>query len=190
MKAKVLFLALLVPFLLAGCSTPRKLSKKEDVAVKADSMAAKAAASEALHFTDSTKSEATEVVYTKIEYYPPTDGGTQEGTRNGGKLSEGAPDHPEGLRTEPPNRGPVKSIENYTYKKDKEEKGIAKDSTKAATNEQAAVKKDSKVKENVKEKPAADPYRWRYIFGILLLLLVFYFVLRKSKLFKALKGRL
>ncbi|MDR0429231.1 MAG: hypothetical protein LBH58_01975, partial [Tannerellaceae bacterium] len=46
---------------------------------------------------------------------------------------------------------------------------------------------DTDIKVDTTEQPAADPYKWRYIFGILILIIVIgvvgYFILRKNKIF-------
>lgn len=57
-------------------------------------------------------------------------------------------------------------------------------STKETTKTEE-VNTDTDKETDITEKPAADPYRWRYIFGILVLLAVAFFFLRKTKVFTA-----
>ena len=78
-----------------------------------------------------------------------------------------------------------KSIETFTVKQKAEATGVTQEEQKTETTKTEEVNTDTDKETDITEKPAADPYRWRYIFGILVLLAVAFFFLRKTKVFTA-----
>lgn len=113
---------------------------------------------------DTTRTDKGRITITEIEFFPPaaTDGQTSAppvtnvsdlNLPNVGNIGNGA----------------VKSIKQTTIEQDTERKGESKEtsSTTTATNEAMAANTEKTVK--VETAPAPDPYRWRYIFYILVL---------------------
>lgn len=82
-------------------------------------------------------------------------------------------------------QGAIKSIETFTVKQKAEATGVTQEEQKTETTKTEEVNTDTDKETDITEKPAADPYRWRYIFGILVLLAVAFFFLRKTKVFTA-----
>ena len=212
---KVRFLIILISvFLLASCGSMRKAQKteayKQEEMQKVEDRTETANTSEAVKETGSTdgtsildavRNSATEVTYTKVEFYPPDE--KPEGTED--NTEEQVADVPAGtgvrkpdLHGKPDNRrGAVKSIETYTLKHGETAKGVRRDSTYTETTRETETKVESKLEETVSTEtaveeesstePAKDPYRWRYILGIVLTVVVVlvaaYFLLRKTTIF-------
>ncbi len=218
MKAKILFLVILsfLLFGLTGCGSMRKAQKTETSRQEATQVTeqrtgttaatgntAEEQVTDATGIIDAIKSSATEVTYTKVEFYPPSELPDLPEKQDTGAAAAEVPERtqvrkPEASQTKPPDahRGAIKSIETYTMKHGETAKGIKKDSTRIETKKegttesettiQEAVATDTEVQEEVSTEPAKDPYRWRYILGIVITLAVIligaYFVLRKSKI--------
>lgn len=152
-------------------------------------------AGEIFHRVDTTKTEGVEITYTKIEFFPPEPDNqeTKPDTTATGGPSNPVADTPKNRTKEPKEkrppdtgkRGAIKSIESYTMKQKSEAAVVTQTEQKEEATMTEEVNTDSDTETDVTEEPAADPYRWRYIFGILLLLAVAFFFLRKAKVFRA-----
>lgn len=194
MKTRLLtlFLCLLVGFLLTGCSTPRKLIASKEEKTKVDQATKESNIATSSTFVDTTKTNGVEITYTKIEYYPPT-GKQEPAPEPEGKVTPGKAKRPEGSQSkeptpakkQPPNKGPIKSIEQLTIKQNSEEKGVSQSQEANASAKEEITTTDTDKKETNTEQPAADPYRWRYILAILVIVIVtgtvVYFWFRKTK---------
>ena len=144
---------------------------------------------------DSTKTEGVEVTYTKIEFFPPEPDTrqTKPDAMQAGGPSNPAADTPKNRPKEPKEKQPpdtgrqgaIKSIETFTVKQKAEATGVTQEEQKTETTKTEEVNTDTDKETDITEKPAADPYRWRYIFGILVLLAVAFCFLRKTKVFTA-----
>lgn len=218
MKPKILFFVILTFLLfgLTGCGSLHKVQKTEtsrqeatQVTERRTETTATTENTEEEQVTDVTgiidaiKSSATEVTYTKAEFYPPSElPDLPEGQDTETAVAE-VPEKtqvrkPGASQTKPPDahQGAIKSIETYTIKHGETAKAIKRDSahidtnkegtTKAEATTQEEVSTETEVKEEVSTEPAKDPYRWRYILGTVITLAVVligvYFVLRKSKI--------
>lgn len=186
----VIVLAFAVLF--TSCGTQRKLASNTKKSVNTEENRAETASSEIRRIVDSTKTEGVEVTYTKIEFFPPepdTLPANKDTTKAGGQTKPVAntqknrPKEPK--EKQPPyegsKQGAIKSIETYTVKQKTEATGVTHEEQKTETAKTEEVNTDT----DITEKPAADPYRWRYIFGILVLLAIAFFFLRKTKVFMA-----
>lgn len=187
------FLCLLL-WLLVGCSTPRKLAANTKEAEKVEEARSEKSAGDILQYVDATKREGVEIAYTKIEFYPP---GTIQPTatpasepepKQGPANLEDKKVEPTPKKQQPPNeQGAIKSIEQYTVKHDTEDMGISASAESIATEKNEAINTKFEKEEAITEEPAADPYRWRYILAIIVILLVVgvvgYFWLRKTNIF-------
>ena len=130
---------------------------------------------------DTTKREDLEVVYTKVEYYPPgaTDSTSSRRQENGTAMPK-VDTYAKGQSYHPPPAGPVKSVETYTIKRKREALGKVKLVSYSETKTDSSVIRKTAASQIT--KPAKDPYRWRYIFYIFLILLVaavFFWVRKK-----------
>lgn len=193
MKTRLLtlFLCLLVGFL-TGCSTPRKLITNKEEKTKVDEAMKETNTGTSSTFLDTTKTNGVEVTYTKIEYYPPETNREPtpepEGQVTPGKTSQyegNRNKEPTPAKKQPPNKGPIKSIEQLTIKQNSEEKGVSQRQEANVSAKEETTTTDIDKKEANTEQPAADPYRWRYILAILVIVIVagtvVYFWLRKTK---------
>lgn len=182
--------------LFTSCGTQRKLSSNTKESVNTEEKRAETTSSEIRRIVDSTKTEGVEVTYTKIEFFPPkpdTLPANKDTTKAGGQTKlvantqKNRPKEPK--EKQPPDerskQGAIKSIETYTVKQKTEATGVTHEEQKTETAKTEEVNTDTDKKTYITEKPAADPYRWRYIFGILVLLAVAFFFLRKTKVFTA-----
>lgn len=185
---------LLCAFVLTGCSTPRKLASSTKDAARIEENRTETTTSEIRRTVDSTKSEGVEVTYTKVEFFPPVPDPQQvkpDTAQTGGPsaASTGVPKNrsKEPKDKQPPNapgkQGAIKSIETFTITQKTEAGGTTQEEQKTETTKKEEVNTDTDTKTDVTEKPAADPYRWRYIFGGLVILAVAFFFLRKTKVF-------
>lgn len=193
MKTRLLtlLLCLLVGFL-TGCSTPRKLIASKEEKTKVDQATKETNTGTSSTFVDTTKTDGVEITYTKIEYYPP-ETNREPTPEPEGQVTPGKTNRPEGSRSkeptpakkQPPNKGPIKSIEQLTIKQNSEEKGVSQSQEANASAKEEVTTTDTDKKEANTEQPAADPYRWRYILAILVIVIVagtvVYFWLRKTK---------
>lgn len=190
-----LYLIVLVFYvLLSGCSTPRKLAGSIKETAKTEEKRDETTATEFRRTVDSTKTEGVEVTYTKVEFFPPEPDTPQvkpDTTQTAGPTSGGT-DVPKNRPKEPkdkqpPNatgkQGAIKSIETLTITQKTEAAGVVQEEQKMETTKTEEVNTDTDKESDITEKPAADPYRWRYIFGILVFLAIAFFWLRKKKLF-------
>lgn len=191
MKTKILtlFLCLLVGFL-TGCSTPRKLIASKEEKTKVDQATKETNTGTSSTFVDTTKTNGVEITYTKIEYYPPE---VNKEPEPEGQVTPGKTPRPEGTaskeptqaKKQPPNKGAIKSIEQLTVKQNSEEKGVSQNQEANASAKEETTTTDTDKKEVNTEQPAADPYRWRYILAILIIVIVagtvVYFWFRKTK---------
>ena len=185
----------LLAFLIAGCASPRKLASKTKEKTNVEEKRTETTAGEIFHRVDTTKTEDVENTYTKIEFFPPEPDKqeTKPDTTATGGPSNPVADTPKNRTKEPKEkrppdtgkRGAIKSIESYTMKQKSEAAGVTQTEQKEEATKTEEVNTDSDTEIDVTEEPAADPYRWRYIFGILLLLAVAFFFLRKAKVFRA-----
>lgn len=194
-KFNIVAIALLLTVLLSGCSTPRKLAGSTKETVKTEEKRNEATAAEFRRTVENTKIEGVEVTYTKIEFFPPepdTLPAKQDTTKTGSPFKPVA-DTPKNRPKEPKEKRPpdtgrqgaIKSIETFTVKQNAEAAGVTQEEQKTETTKAEEVNTDANTETDITEEPAADPYRWRYIFGILLLLAVAFFFLRKTKVFRA-----
>lgn len=197
-KFGIVVIALLLAVLLSGCSTPRKLAGSTKETAKTEEKRDETAAAEFRRTVDSTKTEGVEITYTKIEFFPPEPDTRQakpDTTQTGGP-SKPVADTPKNRPKEPKEKQPpdtgrqgaIKSIETFMVKQKTEETGVTQEEQKTETTKAEEVNTDTDKEADITEKPAADPYRWRYIFGILVLLAVAFFFLRKTKVFTAVVG--
>ena len=196
MKTRLIISTILcsLVWLLVGCSTPRKLATNTKEARKVEEARSEKSAGDILQYVDTTKREGVEITYTKIEFYPPdvskpiiTPASEPEPKQEPANLEDKKVE-PTPKKKQPPNeQGAIKSIEQYTVKHDTEDRGISASVESIATEKNEAINTEFEKEEAITEEPAADPYRWRYILAIIVILLVVgvvgYFWLRKTNIF-------
>jgi hypothetical protein len=188
MKRIFLFICLCV-LLFAGCRTPKKFASDIVENIKTSEQSNEVTTTETYSFVDTTKKSGVEISYYKIEFYPPAGPVEPDTIPDNSILPEGLNNNVAGsnTKTKPPNiagKGVIKSIEGYTVKNTSEQTGINVEKGRTEMSKTEQNDTDVTKMEKVIEEPAADPYRWRYIFGIIVSIIVTgvcaYFVLQKK----------
>jgi hypothetical protein len=181
MKRVILFICCVL--LLDSCRTPKKLVSSTAETVTNNETQNEAISSETYNFADTTKKQEVEINYYKIEFYPPAVPNEPD-TIPIGILSKGIIERAENPKIKPPPTGAIKSIEGYIVKEKIEQSGVNESTEIAQVNRNTEKNEDISQQAEIKEQPAHDPYRWRYILAIIVsvILGVVYFVLQKTNL--------
>lgn len=196
MKTRLIISTILcfLVWLLVGCSTPRMLAGSTIEAGKVEEARSEKSAGDILQYVDTTKREGVEITYTKIEFYPPdvskpiiTPAPEPEPKQEPANLEDKKVE-PTPKKKQPPNeQGAIKSFEQYTVKHNTEDKGVSASVESTDTEKNEVINSEFEKEEAITEEPTADPYRWRYILAIIVILVVVgvvgYFCLRKTNLF-------
>lgn len=169
---KNVFLILMVMFLMSCGASEKTVMTNE---MKLDSLTvANSASGQTEKYIDVTSVEKGKITVTEIEFFEPqnvTDNKVQNHTY---------PTTNEQLNTQTP----IKSIKHTVMETDKEDKEESKEVVKM--DESGNVTTVEKMIEETDEhkEPAPDPYRWRYIFFILLIVIGVFLYFRKSPIVK------
>ena len=179
------FLYLLIAGLLLTSCAAMKTAKKVDTQVKED------VDSTAIHderiksVIDTTKVSSTKVKITKIEFYDPARNQKEHHPERSKVDKEetidddDTPVHdqpvdvPDLVKKNLPN---VKSIEITEIENDTKDSGVTEHETAVSDSSSVASTRDENTKTDEKNKPV-DPYKWRWIFGILIVVGAIFFVL-------------
>lgn len=194
MKGIINILLLLCLGLFFGCSTPKALTSTTQEAAFSEEKKSESSTGSLLSKVDTTKNKGLEITYTKIEFYPPEPSGLPDkGNDNEeGKPKTSLPDMVSNLDAkpgikQPPDQGAIKSIEQITIKATEEEAGVSETEEYNSSEKEEEATTLNSLDTVTEDKPAEDPYKWRYIFRILIIVLILlavgYFFLRKRKVF-------
>ena len=186
----ILLLSILFVFLGVGCSTPKKFTSNTTETSSSEEKRKEATTGDIYTLIDIVKKSGIEITYAKIEFYPPEilipaiPKMKPEIEPTKGNINS----EPKPANKKPPdNKGAIKSIEQLTLKATEEQTGISENRNSNTSDLEEEINTNTDIKTDTTEKPAADPYKWRYIFGILILIVVIgiigYFLLRKNKVF-------
>ena len=104
---------------------------------------------------DTTKTEDGKITITEIEFFPTINNGNKSDTiiANVGSIKNAA----------------IKSIKQTTIEKKSEQKGKSNESSESEKIQSTVAATKSNQTSQIQTSPAPDPYRWRYIFYILVL---------------------
>lgn len=144
--------------LLCSCGTPRNVENLYNEVSDVSKITAEKFNFDAISDVDFSSTKIKEIVFKKVEYFPPDSSG----------------------------RSVVKSEENLTIKQEENVAETVKD-TQTFTSDSTVVE-DIATTKNIEtaEEVAKDPYRWRYIFGIIIAIIavaiVVYIKLKGSKI--------
>ncbi|MDR0749422.1 MAG: hypothetical protein LBF62_07610, partial [Tannerellaceae bacterium] len=98
---------------------------------------------------------------------------------------------PKPATKKPPDAGAIKSIEGFVINSTNEEKGKTETHEKTASQKDEEINTDNSLETDITQEVAEDPYKWRYLLGILIAIIVIgvagYFLLRKSKVVTLIK---
>ncbi|MDL2303207.1 hypothetical protein LJC28_02315 [Dysgonomonas sp. OttesenSCG-928-D17] len=162
---KIAFILLCI-FVAIGCSTTKKATKtSESTQLSSESQESQHSSSE--KFVDTTKTESGKITITEIEFYPPIANNESTGSNEKPKANNV-------LGLSLPNIGSmdnaaIKSIKQTTIESESESKGESNESSSTENIKSEAISENTEKTAKVDESPAPDPYRWRYIFYILLI---------------------
>ena len=160
---KKFFLFILVLLVCISCGTTKKLQQADDNR-KVDSTAVvKNETKKSQTHVDTTMNHHGKVTITEIEFFPPDSSGPTEKQ----EAKQGANAKMDSFGNV---NGDIKSIKQTVIESNLEKKGASDESHEAMDVEKSsAVKKDeAKAVKNV--EPTGDPYKWRYIFYLVSLL--------------------
>lgn len=160
MRLLILFFLLI----LAGCNTTRKAQKSAQAQRRQQSASqTQATKAEALKQNDQVTNWETTTV--KIEYAEPV----QSEPKPAGEPAQEKQKAKESPGPTTQKRGAIKSITTTTTRATVQDKGSLKTSEQTDTKSQSQATQTSQSSTETEEKPAPDPKRWRYIFGILVI---------------------
>ncbi|MDR2384362.1 MAG: hypothetical protein LBD80_01680 [Tannerella sp.] len=171
---KTRFLLVCVMILFAGCRTPKKIATVtiEDVAIREKQNQTNV--TESYTFVDTSKKSGFEINYFKVEFYPPD---------TSININPTVDSMPTPTLTKP-NQGALKSIEKITVKANEENVGVTSMVNDNMAEINTEYNADIDTMMETMEQPSPDPYRWRYIFGVCVTILIagagVYFGLRKK----------
>lgn len=164
-----------------ACSAPKKVASSVTETAAISEKQTEQSSNEIYAFVDTTQKENLEITYVKLEFYPPAGPAEQEAPPAAGPYFY--PDFYAGnIAEKPPATGAIKSIERYTVKAKREQSGVSESAESTSVNRMEEKTEHISREAEVSEQPAADPYRWRYIFWIIVLVIAVaaYVTLRKT----------
>lgn len=172
---KKILLPLIFCFIVISCASTRK-SVQMSCTSQTNTESAEKQTSKAEKVVDTTKTESGKVTITEIEFYPPSD------CQHNKDMASEAPkaDNPNGSNVGEinlPNVGnikdaAIKSIKQTTIDLEKEQKGESKESNESDNSKNQATISNTSQSGTEESTTAPDPYRWRYIFYILLIVAI------------------
>jgi hypothetical protein len=165
--------------LIVACSTTKKVVQSNE-ANEISTQKTEVQSTSTDKLIDTTKTDKGKITITEIEFYPPTE--SAESKPLDEKQSSKPSTNVSGLSL--PNVGnignaAIKSIKQTTIEAESEKKGESKESssTNHQKNEAVVAKNEKAIQSEV--MPAPDPYRWRYIFYIMLLAAIAFLYLKR-----------
>lgn len=154
--------------LMVACASTKKSTKTTQETASVSAQVDESHSTDTEKFIDTTKTESGKITITEIEFYPPNANEPQPGNKESPKNTSNV----SGLSlSNVGNIGnaSIKSIKQTTIEKDSEKKGESKESSSITNVKNEATLTNTEKTAKVETSPAPDPYRWRYIFYILLL---------------------
>jgi hypothetical protein len=137
---------------------------------------------------DTTKTENVKITITEIEFYPPTV--TDERLNNESTKPSNNVSCISLLNIVNIDNAAIKSIKQTTIEADTEEKGESRESESNESEKSEAAISNSEKNTNSEVEPASDPYRWRYIFYILMIALIVLLYLKRVPILNWMKTSL
>jgi hypothetical protein len=165
MKQTIFLIAIIA--LLFACKTPMKMANTTSENVTVEESRNQTNVTETFTFVDTSKKSGVEINYFKVEFYPSGLDTVNKSLTNR-------------------DRGTIKSVEKYTIINTTEKTGISSTKENNTMNTSTEYIEEVSRQEEITEQPAPDPFRWRYMFGIMVTIVLLaagvYFGLRKSKI--------
>lgn len=148
--------------LLASCGTARKVQRSEFASSVDSTATAKTTEKATERFVDTTRTENGKVTITEIEFFTPSD--TMDDVNQGNRQSAEIDLHDVGKV-----KGTVKSIRQTVIESEVVDKGESREAEQSKDTESVATLAKSEEALQKIQEPTPDPYRWRYIFYLSLL---------------------
>lgn len=173
---KKVLLPLIFCFIMISCASTRK-SVQMSCTSQTNTESAEKQTSKAEKVVDTTKTESGKVTITEIEFYPPSDCKHGKDTTSEPSSNKPKANKPKGSNVGEINLSNVgnikdaaiKSIKQTTIESEKEQKGKSNESNESDNSKSEATLSNTNQSITEESMPTPDPYRWRYIFYIVLL---------------------
>lgn len=186
---KKILLPLIFCFFMISCASTRK-SVHNSCTNVTNSQSEESSNQKTEKVVDTTKTENGKITITEIEFYPPTNNCDNQGkdTVNNiatdGNSKADKPKETNVGNIHLPNVGSIqnaaiKSIKQTTIESNLEQKGESKETNENDTSKSEAVVSKTSQSSVEETMPAPDPYRWRYIFYILLVVSIWLLYLKR-----------
>lgn len=188
--------------LLASCGTARKLNRaRDDVSVYGVAMST-ATNDKSDLYVDSTKAQNAKITITEIEFFEPSVIGVSQATgnrfadlcksadsafnedRRKGKYADAfkradsafwasyVGNNVGGGGGSVINSSGIKSIRKKVIETNVEQRNVSSETKESTETNNAAIVDASETNTEEHQEPTPDPYRWRYIFGIVLIVAI------------------
>lgn len=167
------FLFILCVLMMACATTKKSVLSKETASLDAETIEFQSKQSAKL--IDTTKTENGKITITEIEFYPPIvdkEPKVSNKDDSDNKLNPTKTNNVSGLNLQnigSINNAAIKSIKQTTIETDTEKKGESKESSSNEHLKKEVTLANNEKVVNSETLPAPDPYKWRYIFYILLI---------------------
>lgn len=186
---KKILLPLIFCFFMVSCASTRKSVHHSCTSVT-NTQSEENSNQKTEKVVDTTKTESGKITITEIEFYPPINNcGNQEKDTvnniiNNGNSKAESPKETNVGDIYLPNVGSIqnaaiKSIKQTTIESNLEQKGESKETNENDTSKSEAVISKTSQSGVEETTPAPDPYRWRYIFYILLVVSIWLLYLKR-----------
>lgn len=186
---KKILLPLVFAFFMISCASTRK-SVQHSCTNVTNTESSENSNQKTEKVVDTTKTESGKITITEIEFYPPTDNcetQDKDTVNNIATNGDSKADKPKATNVGDihlPNVGSIqnaaiKSIKQTTIESNLEQKGESKETNENDTSKSEAVISKTSQSSVEETTPAPDPYRWRYIFYILLVVSIWLLYLKR-----------
>lgn len=164
--------------LLYACASTKKTTQTHEL-LDVSTEKTESEASNIERFVDTTKTDKKKITITEIEFYPPISQPNIDKPDEPPKQNESNAKGVSLSNIGNIDNAAIKSIKQTTIEADTEEKGESRESESNESAKSEAVISNSEKNTNNEVAPAPDPYRWRYIFYILIVALIVLLYLKR-----------
>lgn len=178
---KKILLPLIFCFIMISCASTRK-SVQMSCTSQTNTESAEKQTSKTEKVADTTKTESGKITITEIEFYPPSDYQHDKDTASeapskklkGNNVGEINLSNVGNIKD-----AAIKSIKQTTIESEKEQKGESKESNESGNSKNQTTLSNTSLSGTEESTPVPDPYRWRYIFYILLIVAMGLFCMKR-----------
>lgn len=172
-KKSLLVIITLMLVFLVSCGTARKV-QKDAREIKTDSAATvKTDERKTEKEIDTTRTEWGKVTITEVEFYPPP--------------VQDASDPQQDVKPPTARKGAVKSIKQTQIETGVQQTGTSKETDETKGHEQSTILGRNEEALQVRQEPTPDPYRWRYVCYIALIVLAALLYIKRAPIINWIK---